>query len=100
MVELFKEFEEVCVDKITATEGNELQISAYLTDPDQIDLIMEGFLYSEAGLKSKYVPKRNELYLRITKSFDGKLCNDIVKIGQAPRMHNAGFGGFFGNDNE
>lgn len=96
MVEIIKDLAETCVDKITATEGKELQISAYLTDPDQIDMVLEGFLYGSAGLNSGYVPERNEQYLRLTCSFRGKLRDDVVAIGKAPRINNSN-GGFFGD---
>lgn len=100
MVELFKEFQEICVDRIAETSGAGLEITAYLTDPAQIDIVLEGFIYSEAGLNSKYVPQRNEKYLRLSKSFGGKAANDIVEIAKAPRFQNNTSGLFSGGDND
>lgn len=100
MVEsLFKEFQEVCIDKLMATEGKELEITAYLNDPDQLDLVLEGYLYGSNGLNSKYVYGRNETYLRLSKSFNGKLQDGIVSIGKSPRF-GGGPGSFFGGSDE
>ena len=99
MVELFKEFQEVCVDKLTQTEGAGLQVTANINSAEQIDLVMEGFIYSRYGLNSRYVSARNEMLLRLTKSFNGKTCNDIVEVAKAPRF-NSGMGGLFGGGNE
>lgn len=99
MVEVLKEFQEVCIDKIAATEGKELEISAYLTSPEQLDLVLEGYLYSSVGLNSKYVHGRNETYLRLTKSFNGKFMDDVVSIGKTPKF-GGGFGNVFGGSDE
>ena len=98
MVEIFKEFQETCVEKITQTHGEGLEETAYITDPEQIEIVLEGFIYSEAGLNSRYVPQRNEKFLRLSKSFGGKTCNDIVEIAKAPRFQQAGPGFFSGGD--
>ena len=97
MVELFKDFQEVCVDRITATNGQELEISANLTDPDQVDLVLESYLYGPLGLNSRYVPARNEMYLRLSCSFHGRLRDDIVAIGKTPRYDGGSSGSLFGS---
>ena len=99
MVELFKEFQEVCVDTLAATHGEALEISAYLTDPEQIEVVLESYVYGPAGLNSRYVPRRNESFLRLTKSVNGQFANNVVEIGRTPRIQ-TGASGFFGGNED
>jgi len=100
MVEFLKEFQEVCIDKMAATHGEELEISAYLTDPDQLDLVLEGYMYGKNGFNSKYVYGRNETYLRLSKSFAGNFNNGLVQIGKSPRFGSNGPANIFGGSDE
>ena len=88
MVEVIKDLPEVCVDTIAATRGEELEISANITDASQIDLVMQKFLYSPYGLDDPAVVAQAECLLRLTKSINGKFIDNVVEIGKAPRFMN------------
>lgn len=91
MVTMLKTLKETAIDKLSATEGKELDISANLTDPGQFDAILESHAHSHLG--SKYVIDRCDLLKRLTNSYQGRYRSDIVQIGQTPEYQfNAGPG--------
>ncbi len=77
-----KTLKENCVDALRVTEGKDLEISANITSPKQIPLIMQGYLYSQ--LRSKYVTERTQMYLRLTISYNARMRDDVVGIGKSP----------------
>ena len=79
---------EYCLDGLSAIEGKELERSANLTSPEQFELVGEAYIYS--FMKSKYVPGKNEMYLRLTLSYQGRFRNDLVEIGKAPMYQSRG----------
>lgn len=86
-----KTAKEKCIEELTQIDGKKLQSSAYLVSSSQINLMLEGFIYSE--LKSEYVPRKMENYLRLTLSFQGRLREDLVRIGTAQSKDDGGQGG-------
>lgn len=86
MVEIIKDFPEVCVETIGATSGESLEISANITDPAQIDLVMQKFNYGTWALNDPSVVAEAETLLRLTKSINGKFMDEVVEIGKAPRF--------------
>jgi len=75
-----KQTQDICVDKLTVTRGEDLQIMANLTGPGQLSAIMEGHIYSFLG--SRYVPHKADMLLRLTVSHQGRGRTDLVTIAQ------------------
>ena len=72
---------DTCVDHLTATEGGDLQIMANISNPSQMNAVMEGHLYAFLG--SRYIPGRTELLLRLTVSYQGRGREDLVTIAKS-----------------
>ncbi len=84
MATIVKTLKESALDKLSATGGKELDISANLTDPGQFEAILESHAHSQLG--STYVIERCDLLKRLTNSYGGRFRSDIVEIGKAPDM--------------
>lgn len=82
---------EYCLDGLSDTEGIELERSANLTSPEQFELVNQAYIYK--FMKSKYVPGKTEMYLRLTLSYQGRFRNDLVEIGKAPMIQSRGGNG-------
>ena len=80
MVEILKSLKEQCVDKLTATHGETLQISCNITNGKQMKYIME--THAHAYLGSQYVVARCELLERLTISYQGRGRTDLVDVGK------------------
>lgn len=91
MVEIIKDFQEVCVDKITVESGPQLELTANITSPAQFDLLMLGGIYGPHGLRSAYFEDQRDRALRLTCGIGGRGRSDIVEIGKSVKM------GTFGN---
>lgn len=85
-MEILKDFQEVCLDKLTVTHGKELEISANITSAKQLDLVMMGNVYGQNGLRSRYFETQKDSMLRLTCSFEGRCRTDIVEIGKSVKM--------------
>lgn len=68
------------IDKLTSTEGQELEITANLTAPAQIDAIMDS--YVSMFFNSSYGRQQAELLLRLTDSWKGRCREDLTGIGK------------------
>ena len=88
MVQIIKTLKETAVDKLSATEGKELDISANLTSADQFAVILESHAHSHLG--STYVIERCDLLKRLTNSYHGRFRTDIVEIGKTPEFQFTG----------
>ena len=86
MVQIIKDFQEVCLDKLTATGGEELEISANITSPRQLDLVMMGNVYGAHGLRSRYFANQKDSMLRLTCSYQGRCRTDVVEIGKSVKL--------------
>lgn len=91
-MEIIKDFQEVCLDKLTVTSGEELEISANITNPKQMDLVMMGNVYGKNGLRSRYFTQQKESMLRLTCSFQGRARSDITEIGKSVKFPMFGSG--------
>lgn len=81
------------VERLTPTEGKELEISCNLTSNKQIDIFIEQLGFSTLG--STYIIERGNLLKRLTCSFQGRNRSDLVEIGKAPEWQGRQqFGGF------
>lgn len=85
-MEILKDFQEVCLDKLTVTQGRELEISANITSHKQLDLVMMGNVYGQNGLRSRYFETQKDSMLRLTCSYEGRCRSDIVEIGKSVKL--------------
>ena len=79
-----KQSRDVCIDKLTSTEGLDLEITANLTGPGQVDAVMEGYIAK--ALHSKYGVQKYQMLLRLTDSMRGRCRDDLTGIGKTPEM--------------
>lgn len=86
-----KTAQEKCIEELTQIEGIKLEASANLCNSSQIAMMQEGYIYKK--LRSKYVPDKVEYYLRLTLSYQGRLRDDLVRIGTAGNKDAGGNGG-------
>lgn len=75
-----KQSKDVCIDKLTSTNGADLDIMANLNASSQMGAVMQG--YVGAALNSQYRVKRCELLLRLTVSWKGRGRDDLTGIGK------------------
>lgn len=74
-----KQTRDVCVDKLTQTEGKALEITANLKSTGQVDAILQGYI--DKALGSKYGVEKMEMLLRLSDSMGGRTRDDLVAIG-------------------
>lgn len=86
MVQIVKDFQEVCLDKLTVTRGEPLEMTANITSPKQLDLVRMGNVYGEHGLRSRYFETQKDSLLRLTCSYQGRCRSDIVEIGKSVKL--------------
>lgn len=79
-MQIIKTLKEVALDKLSATEGVELDLTANLTNSEQFRAIMESHAHSHLG--SDYITGRVDLLKRLTCSYEGRHRSDIVAIGK------------------
>jgi len=85
-MQIVKDFQEVCLDKLTVTNGEQLEIMANITSPKQLDLVQMGTVYGMQGLRSRYFTQQKESLLRLTCSYQGRARGDVTEIGKAVKM--------------
>lgn len=86
MPDIIKDFQEVCLDKLTVTSGEELEITANITSPRQLDLVTMGNVYGETGLRSRYFTQQKESMLRLTCSVGGRARGDITEVAKSVKL--------------
>lgn len=96
MPEMIKDFQEVCLDKLSVTEGPDLEMTANITSASQFDLVLMGGVYGDHGLRSQYFRGQQDRCLRLTVSFMGRGRSDIVEIGKSVKLPTWGVGPFNG----
>lgn len=72
------------VEKLSATKGEQLEISCNLTSNKQIDLFIEEMALTYLG--SEYVTARADMLKRLTCSYQGRGRTDLVDIGKTPEF--------------
>lgn len=79
------------VDRLSATSGEQLEITCNITSNKQIDLFVEEMALNYLG--SGYIKFRGDMMKRLTNSYQGKARNDLVEIGRTPefKVGNASF---------
>ena len=77
-----KQSKDVCIDKLTSTVGNDLEIMANLQNSSQMGAMMQG--YVGKALNSRYRVARCEMLLRLTVSWRGRGRDDLTNIGKVP----------------
>lgn len=89
-MEILKTLKEQCVDKLTETHGEALQIGCNLTSGKQMNYIMQS--YAHTCLGSEYVKERCEMLERLTISYQGRGRTDLVDVGKSG-PNDLGYGG-------
>ena len=87
-----KDFQEVCLDKLSVTDGAMLEMMANITSAGQFDLILMGGVYGDTGLRSQYFRGQEDRCLRLTVSHMGRGRTDVVEIGKSVKLPGWGFG--------
>lgn len=77
-----KQSKDVCIDHLTSTTGEDLEIMANLQNPSQMNVVMQGFIGQ--GLNSQYRVERTYRLLRATVSWKGRGRDDLTNIGKVP----------------
>ena len=77
-----KQSKDVCIDRLSSTQGSELDIMANINSNQQMNAVMLGFV--GAALNSKYCVGRTEMLLRLTVSWKGRGRDDLASIGRVP----------------
>lgn len=77
-----KQSKDVCIDKLTSTVGNDLEIMANIQNSSQMAAMMQG--YVGEALNSRYRIRRKEMLLRLTVSWKGRGRDDLTNIGKVP----------------
>lgn len=84
------------IERLTPTEGKELEISCNLTSSKQMAVFMEQLAYSVLG--STYIIQRGDMLKRLTCSYQARNRTDLVDIGKTPEWQTTQrFGGFDDN---
>ena len=79
-----KQSKDVCIDKLTSTEGKDLEITANLTSTGQMTAVMQG--YVSIALNSRYGANQYQMLLRLTDSWKGRCRDDLTGIGKVPEV--------------
>lgn len=75
---------DVCIDRLTSTEGKLLEITANITSASQIAAVLEGFVAQ--CLNSSFGSEESEKLLRLTDSWKGRCRDDLTGIGKVPEV--------------
>ena len=85
MIDL-RTFREIALEKLSASKGEELEMSCNLTSPNQFGLIEESYAHGYLG--ANFTTGEKDLYLRITNGYNAQYRTDVVKIGMTPEYVN------------
>lgn len=97
-MDIIKDFQEVCLDKLSVTDGPGLEMMANITSAGQFDLILMGGVYGDNGLRSQYFRGQQDRCLRLTVSHMGRGRTDVVEIGKSVKIPGWGFSSSGGNE--
>ena len=75
-----KQSKDVCIDHLTSTTGEDLEIMANIQNPTQMGVVMQGFIGK--ALNSQYRVERTYRLLRATVSWKGRGRDDLTTIGK------------------
>lgn len=70
------------VNTLSATHGEELEITTHITTPQQMELFVEEVALAYLG--SEYATLRAEKMMRLACSWQGSSRHDFVEIGKTP----------------
>lgn len=71
---------DICIKKLTSTNGVDLEITANITSSSQINAVLQG--YVAAQLHSSYGVNQYQMLLRLTDSWRGRCRDDLTGIGK------------------
>lgn len=79
-----KQSKDVCIEKLTSVEGKDLEITANITHPAQMGVVMEGYVSRE--LNCRYGVEKYQMFLRLTDSWKARARDDLTGIGKTSDM--------------
>lgn len=79
-----KQSKDVCIDKLTSTGGEDLEITANLTSQNQIKAVLQGYVCK--ALNSRYGVRQYQMLLRLSDSWKGRCRDDLTGIGKVPEV--------------
>lgn len=77
---------DACLEHLTVTDGDELEIMANLATSGQIDAVLEGRVTKYLG--SRFGPDKSKTLLRCSVGWKGRGRDGVEKIGMTPDMMN------------
>lgn len=92
MVDIIKDFQEVCLDKLTVTDGALLEMMANITSVAQVEMMLLGNIYGPHGFRSQTFGDHQNTMLRLSISQHGRGRADIVEIGKSVKLPTWGMG--------
>lgn len=81
MVEI-QQSRDTCIDKLTSTSGESLEIMANVIHSTQITAVIEG--YVSRALGSRFGVEQYQMLLRCSVSWRGRGRDDLTGIGKTP----------------
>lgn len=79
-----KQSKDVCIDKLTSTQGLDLEIMANIVNPGQLQAVLMGF--TSKALNSKFGYDESQMLLRLTCAWRGRARDDLTGIGKVPEI--------------
>ena len=79
-----KQSRDICIDKLTSTSGEDLEIMANLTSSQQAAAVVEGDVAKALG--SEFGVDQYQMLLRLTVSWQGRGRDDLTGIGKSPEV--------------
>ena len=79
-----KQSRDICIDKLTSTSGEDLEIMANLTSSQQAAAVVE--VYVAKALGSQFGVDQYQMLLRLTVSWQGRGRDDLTGIGKSPEV--------------
>lgn len=83
MVEI-EQTRDTVVRWLTRTQGEELEITANLTNTSQLAAVLEGLVAKSLG--SRIGSEQSDMLLRLTISMRGRGRDDLTNIGKTPEI--------------
>lgn len=80
-MEELKTIKEQALDRLSATEGKELDLSCNLSSGTQLEIVLESEAHAVLGCR--FYVRTTERMLRLTNGFQGRHRQDIVEIAKA-----------------
>lgn len=77
-----KQSKDVCIEKLTSTSGQDLEITSNINHPGQMGVMIEGYVCR--ALNVAYGVEKYQMLLRLTCAWRGRARDDLTGIGKVP----------------